>query len=105
MVGRKTDGKRLSRAVKAIAQWCRINRHLPRKEQHKALAQKLGGHYAYYGVTLNYRSIALCYELVKRAWFKWLNHRSRQKDMNWQQFGAYLKSFPLPKPRIVHSYC
>jgi hypothetical protein len=37
MVSRKTDSKRLSRAVKAITQWCRINRHLPRKEQHEKL--------------------------------------------------------------------
>jgi hypothetical protein len=33
IVGRKTDGKRLSRALKAITQWCRMNRHTPRKKQ------------------------------------------------------------------------
>ncbi|MDR3170081.1 MAG: hypothetical protein LBU17_00470 [Treponema sp.] len=101
MVGRKTDGKRLSRALKAITQWCRENRHTPKKEQH----EKLRGHYAYYGISLNYDSIAQLYHQVKRIWFKWLNRRSRQKELNWEQFGSYLQHVPLPQPKIVHSYC
>jgi group II intron reverse transcriptase/maturase len=105
MVGRKTDGKRFSRAIQTIAQWCRENRHIPKKEQHKKLALKLKGHYAYYGISLNFDSIAQLYHQVKRIWFKWLNRRSRQKELNWEQFGRYLRDFPLPQPRIVHSYC
>jgi group II intron reverse transcriptase/maturase len=105
MVGRKTDGKRFSRAIKTIAQWCRENRHIPKKEQHEKLALKLRGHYAYYGISLNFDSIAQMYHQVKRIWFKWLNRRSRQKELNWEQFGSYLQHFPLPQPRIVHSYC
>jgi group II intron reverse transcriptase/maturase len=105
MVGRKTDEKRLSRALKTLTQWCRENRHTPRKEQHEKLTLKLRGHYAYYGISLNYRSIAEYFYKVQRIWFEWLNRRSRQKDLNWQQFKKYLQDFPLPKPKIVHSFC
>jgi hypothetical protein len=105
MVGRKTDHKRLSRALKSIAQWCRLNRHKPRKEQHEKLTLKLRGHYAYYGISLNYRSIGEYFDKVRKIWFKWLNQRSRQKDLNWQQYAKYLQDFPLPRPKIVHSFC
>jgi len=49
VVKRKTAGSRFRRAVKKIADWCRLNRHLPIAEQYQALKQKLQGHYTYYG--------------------------------------------------------
>jgi group II intron reverse transcriptase/maturase len=104
MVGRKTDRKRLSRALKAIRQWCRENRHEAKREQHKELSAKLRGHYGYYGIPLNYESIGLYYEQVTRIWFKWLNRRSAKVSQNWQQFNEYLKNFPLPEPKIMHSW-
>ncbi|MDR1444972.1 MAG: group II intron reverse transcriptase/maturase [Treponema sp.] len=104
MVGRKTDSKRLSRALKIITRWCRENRHRAKREQHKELAAKLRGHYAYYGVSLNYAGIGLFYEQVKRVWSKWLNRRSRKTSQDWQQFGEYLRNFPLPRPKIVHLF-
>jgi hypothetical protein len=43
MVGRKTDRKRLSRALKAITRWCRENRQRAKREQHKELSAKPQG--------------------------------------------------------------
>ena len=105
VVYRKTDSKRLARAKAAITQWCRRFRHLPHKEQHAMLAAKLKGHYAYYGITFNFQSIAIFYNAVQGVWLKWLNRRSDRKSYNWAGFREYLKNFPLPKPRIVHSFC
>ena len=104
VVYRKTDSKRLARAIAAIAQWCRNFRHTPLKEQRAMLAVKLKGHYAYYGITCNSQSIAQYYWAVRGTWFKWLNRRSGRKSYTWKQFTEYLKNFPLPTPRIVHSY-
>ena len=56
-VMRKTASKRLSRAVRSIAQWCREHRHRPICEQHAKLSQKVRGHYAYYGITGNVRAL------------------------------------------------
>jgi group II intron reverse transcriptase/maturase len=103
-VGRKTAKTRLSRALAAINAWCRANRHKPVREQWETLKAKLNGHYAYYGISLNFRSIAEYYDRVRMLWRSWLNSRSRKASMNWKSYLNYLKDFPLPKPRIVHSY-
>ena len=47
VVKQKTAADRFSRAVGNIDKWCHDNRHLPIKEQHKKLNEKLRGHYAY----------------------------------------------------------
>jgi hypothetical protein len=41
VVRRKTAGSRFRRALKRIADWCRLNRHLPIREQYEALGRKL----------------------------------------------------------------
>ena len=48
--------------------WCRANRHLPVKEQQQILTQKLRGHFAYYGITGNFRSLAWFRFEVVRCW-------------------------------------
>jgi group II intron reverse transcriptase/maturase len=105
MVGRKTDSKRFKRAVTAISRWCKANRHKPMREQWKILKAKISGHYAYYGMSLNFRSISEFYVRVKTVWLKWLNRRGHKSSWNWESFADYLKDWPLPKPRIMHSYC
>ena len=104
VVKRKTQGKRLARAVKAVGQWCRKYRHQSIKVQWITLNRKLLGHYAYYGITPNSRSLNVFYERVKRIWFKWLNRRSRTAHLNWAIFNRLLIRYPLERPRIVHSY-
>jgi len=103
-VMRKTASKRLSRAVRSIAEWCRNNRHCPVCEQHAILSQKVRGHYAYYGITGNFRMLKAFLTAVHRAWHQWLNRRNRRRDMNWDRFNRLLKRYGLPSPRIVHSY-
>jgi len=103
-VVRKTAAKRLSRAVRSIAQWCRTNRHLPVCEQHAILSQKVRGHYAYYGITNNMRMLKGFIRAVRQEWRKWLDRRNRQGEMNWERFYRLLTRYPLPPPRIVHLY-
>ena len=103
-VVRKTASKRLSRAVRSIAQWCRTDRHRPVCTQHAILSQKVRGHYAYYGITGNMRMLSEFLAAVRRAWRKWLARRNRQRDMNWDRFPRLLTRYRLPPPRIVHSY-
>ena len=103
-VMRKTASKRLSRAVRSIAQWCRESRHDPVSEQHAKLSQKVRGHYAYYGITGNARALAGFLCAVHRAWRKWLDRRNRLRAMTWDRFNRLLERYRLPPPRIVHSY-
>ena len=61
----------------------------------------LRGHYGYYGVIFNSRSLHAFYEGVKRSWFKALQRRSQKSRMNWQRFDQLLAVYPLPKP-VIH---
>jgi len=105
MVGRKTDGRRLSRAISAINVWCKENRHSPIPEQWETLKAKITGHYAYYGISLNSKSIAKFNHHVRAIWLKWINRRGWKGKHNWNSYRKFLETFPLPIPRIVHSYC
>jgi RNA-directed DNA polymerase len=105
VVKRKTSRKRLARALKAVRQWCRDNRHQPLAQQHRVLAQKLTGHFAYYGMTGNGRSLHRFREGVRRLWHKWLNRRTRKRDtLSWERFAQLCaQHYRLPKARIIHS--
>lgn len=104
-VGRKTSKKRFRRSCAAMNRWLSSMRNaLPLKELRGQLKAKMNGHYAYYGVSDNSRSLNGYYRIVIRMIFKWINRRSQRVSMNWSKFTAYLKRFPLPKPRIVHRF-
>ena len=102
VVRRKTAKDRLSRALRAVEAWCRRHRHTPVRWQHEQLSSKLRGHYAYYGMTGNGRSLASFRHHVERVWRKWLRRRSNVK-LPWVQFSAFLQRDPLPPVRVVHS--
>ena len=97
--GYKTRKARLRRAILAVADWCRRHRHWPVKEQSAALARKLVGHYNYFGVNGNSRSLALLVDQARKVWHAWLRRRS-QRRLSWERFNEILRRFPLPAPRI-----
>ena len=100
----KTARKRFTRALEAISQWCRENRHLGLKEQQEMLSAKLRGHDAYYAVTFNLRMLVKLRQCVRRVWLKWLHRRNRGRAMNWEQFKALHRTLPLAPARIIHSF-
>jgi group II intron reverse transcriptase/maturase len=104
VVKRRTAKDRFGRALRRLSEWCRGHRHDPLVEQQQALAQKLRGHYAYFGITGNYPMIKRLYYEVKRKWRKWLSTRSRDGRFSWKRMNALLERLPLPPPRIVHRY-
>ena len=103
VIKQKTANSRFSRAVKRVGAWCREHRHRPVSEQHRALAQKLRGHYGYYGITGNSAMLARFRDAVKRRWRYWLNRRSQHGHWTWERFWRFLGSSPLPPPIAVHS--
>ena len=105
IVKKKTAKDRLCRSLKAINRWCRKNRHLKLRVQQAALRQKMLGHYAYFGVTGNSRSLHKYAEGVRHYWHKWLRRRHRQRnDWDWEWYErTIVDNYPLPQPRIVHS--
>ena len=103
VVMRKTAGARLSRALRRIGEWCRLNRHRSVLWQWEALGSKLRGHYGYYGITGNMRSVGLFRRQAERLWRKWLDRRSAKARMTWDRFARLLSRFPLPPARLPRS--
>lgn len=101
VVKRKTQSQRLTRKLKSLRREARCRMHAPVAVQHRWLCQVLRGHYAYYGLTGNFRSLTMFYQEVRRLWFRALRRRS-QRRMTWKDFGALLERSPLPTPRITH---
>ena len=104
VIKRKTAKKKLKAAIRRVYEWCKEHRHDPVKEQWRTLSVKLTGHYQFYGITCNLRSLSSFHEAVKQSWRKWLERRSRRKDMPWARFERLLQRYPLPRPRITHGY-
>lgn len=98
VVKRKTADDRLRRAVRRIADWCRLNRHRPMREQCRTLGQKLRGHYQYYGVIGNLRGLQRYHYAVVCLWRKWLSRRRRRGQLPWPKYLALLRVFVLPWP-------
>lgn len=104
-VGRKTDRKRMTAKLKEMNLWLKgIRNQFQARIWWKTLRGKLSGHFQYYGVSGNFRSISRFYYLTIRLVFKWLNRRSQKKSFNWETFTEYLKRHELPKPKIHHDF-
>lgn len=104
VVKRKTAADRMTRFLQRLNRWCREKRHAPLAWQHAQLLSKLRGHYEYYGITGNSKSLSSLHHWAKRIWRKWLGRRSRRPDrLTWERFNLLLESYPLPNPRICRA--
>ena len=72
--------------------------------QRDRLAAKLVGHYAYYGITGNFMALHQYFRQVPKIWRKWLERRSRKKELPWAKFLPILARHPLPRPKIMQRY-
>jgi len=100
----RTAKDRLARTLKAINQQCRQMRTWPMAEQQRRLCRMLQGHFAYFGITGNYRRLAAVLHQTRRLWRKWLSRRSWKSSVSWVRFMQLVAQHPLPAPRIVHRY-
>jgi group II intron reverse transcriptase/maturase len=104
-VGRKTSRKKYAAKCTEMNDWLKKIRN---KEQTKiwwkTLRAKLRGHFQYYGVSENFDGIDRFYRFTVKVVRKWLNRRSQKRKMSWEKFNAYLEHYPLPLPKIAHSF-
>lgn len=103
VVKRQTASGRLARALRQVTIWCRRFRHLSIREQQQTLNRKLRGHYGYYGITGNFRSLKRFKEEVQVIWRKWLSRRSQRARMNWERYHGLLADYPLLPPVVLQS--
>ena len=100
VVKQKTAADRFRRTLKRIANWCQRYRHEPVPEQWTALRRKLLGHFAYFGITGNFKALRNLRYRVIAVWRKWLSRRSQRAWIPWDVMMRLLARYPLPEPRI-----
>lgn len=99
-VKRKTSRKKQTAKIAKMKIWIRQRMHKPLKETIKTLNRKLIGHYNYYGITDNSKSIHTFYNKVVRQLYKTLKRRTQKHNMNWKRYNKLLEYMPITKPTI-----
>ncbi len=101
-VMRRTSRKKLRGACKRIKDWIRANRHLKGRQFIAGLNRRLRGHYNYYGVRGNSRSLYRFYQWAIECPFKWLNRRGgKRRSFTWKAFTKALTRLGVAPPRIT----
>ena len=103
-VGLRTEKSRLQRSLASLRELMRKMRHLPVEEQVVNLNRVLRGHYAYYGIAGNLRSLRKVYRFVEHYWHKMLCSRSRKGHVRWEDFQRIQQRYPLRPPKLVLPY-
>lgn len=100
-VKRKTSKKKLRSKLTEFKAWIKGIRNMKKLNViWEAIKPKLTGHYRYYGITDNSKTLKHFYKKVVDMTFKWLNRRSQRKSFEWSSFKKYLLSNPLPLPKL-----
>ena len=101
-VKRRTARKKLQGACRRIKEWVKENRHLPVRDFIDGLNRRLLGHYNYYGVMWNGKSLSTYFRWAIITAFKWRNRRGgKRKSFTWENFYKGIKRLGVAIPRIV----
>jgi RNA-directed DNA polymerase len=101
-VMRRTSRKKLRAACRRIKVWIQASRHLPGREFYRRLNVRLRGHYNYYGVWGNSRSLQRFYDWAIYCAFKWLNRRGgKRRSFNRSVFDHVLHRARVARPHIT----
>lgn len=100
MVGRKTEKSRFKRSIKKITDKMREIRHWPIKHQICKINEILRGHYNYYGMGGNSKSLFKIYFQTEKYWRRMLCSRSWKGHITWDKFKEIIVAFPILRPRL-----
>jgi RNA-directed DNA polymerase len=104
-VGMRTEKSRLRRSLATLQERMRQIRHFAITDQAHEINLILRGHYAYYGIAGNLRSLLKVYRTVERYWRKMLQSRSRDgKRLTWEIFSKIKERCPLLRPKLRLPY-
>lgn len=103
-VGRKTEKTRLRRSIVKMQATLREIRHSSIKEQVAVINPVLRGHYNYYGMAGNSKSLIKFYFKIEQYWRKMLSSRCSKGYVTWEKFQAIKSTFPLARPKLSITY-
>src|ERR1700739_4620172 len=103
-IGMRTEKSRLRRSLMSLQDLLRRIRHLAVREQVNTLNAVLRGHYAYYGIAGNFRSLQKVHRAVERYWHKMLCSRSWAGRITWDMFHQIKQRQPILRPKLYLPY-
>lgn len=98
-VKRKTSKKKLRSKIQEMKQWLRARMHCKVSETIKLLNIKLLGHYRYYGITDNTKSIRQFYKETVEMLYKVLNRRTQKNKYSYKKYYEKIQK-NIIRPRI-----
>lgn len=101
---RHTSRKKMRAKLARIKEVCQQRRHAPVQQQYAWLKRVLPGHDNYYAVPTNMESLRQFHAAVERTWHRSLQRRSQRAVWNEKQRSQFRERFPLPTPRILHTW-
>ncbi len=106
VVLRRTTRGRFRRALKAMSDWMKENRHRPLGEQQLGIAQRLRGHYGYYAIRGNTTRAWVFLHYVQSAWKRvaGATKRTRARRSGWRRMKQILEQLLLPGRASRASY-
>lgn len=103
IIQRRTSRKKLHAAIGRFSEWIKGYRSRRIGEVLELVAQKYRGHWGYYGIIGNSRSLWHYHWATGRSLFKWLNRRSQRRSFTWPSFRRLLERYRVPRPRIMET--
>ena len=101
IVKRRTARVKLRAGIKRFQEWIKKSRSRGVSSILRTVSSKFTGHYNYYGVIGNCKSLNQYYHVCRRLLFKWLNRRSQRRSYNWTGFDQVLKMYQIPVSKIT----
>jgi group II intron reverse transcriptase/maturase len=103
-IGRRTEKSRFKRSISKLQDKMREIRHWKVGEQIDCINRILRGHYNYYGMGGNSRSLHNIYYRTKCFLKKMLSSRSHKGHVTWELFDRIMKKYPILFPFIKIPY-
>ena len=96
----KTNKNKLKQKIEIAKKWLHDNMHKPILETGLSIKKKIIGHYAYYGVNGNYKSLLKYYKYIKYMWYYTLRKRGQKNQIKYIDFQRIWNYLDIPRPKI-----
>ena len=95
-----TNKKKLKQKFELAKRWLHDKMHEPLIEVGLSIRKKIIGHYAYYGINGNYKSLLKFYKYMKYTWYYTLRKRGQKNKIKYLDYLRVWNYLEIPKPEI-----
>lgn len=96
----QTSKKKMKKSKANIKTWLKANMHKPIWETLQMIKVKIIGHYNYYGINGNYKSLVKYYKYVKYKYYRTLRKRGQKHPIKYKDYLRIWKASNMPLPKL-----